>query len=287
MSGLSRRTRIGAAVLALLACCPGAGVAREDPRREAARTAFFEAERIRDEGGATSADAAVAKYEEALAAWSELGERSWQSACLNGMGLAFRAAKRRDRALESFERAVALAHAARDGRGEANVLLNYASLSAEMDRLQEAVDAFERAASLYRVDGDRIGEATACAGMRDIYIRLENGPMAADAQELVRHAVSKQFVPFADVPVMRLVPLLLPKPRYNEEARARKVQGSVVVQVVVGEDGSVIFARPLRGPQLLFGPAVEAAMGARFSPPLRDGAPTRARVTLSVSFTIR
>jgi len=60
--------------------------------------------------------------------------------------------------------------------------------------------------------------------------------------------------------------LELPKPAYPAIARAAHASGTVVVQVLIDEDGYVIAARAISGHPLLQAASVAAALEARFSP---------------------
>ncbi len=58
----------------------------------------------------------------------------------------------------------------------------------------------------------------------------------------------------------------LPVPRYPEIARNGRIQGVVLVQVLIDESGKVVSAQIVRGNPLLAGAAKQAAFLARFSP---------------------
>jgi len=68
------------------------------------------------------------------------------------------------------------------------------------------------------------------------------------------------------------------------EAPAGDANGVVLVAIMVDEQGSVIEARAVSGPQHLHAPAVAAARLARFSPTLLMGEPVRVTGTLSYNF---
>ena len=68
------------------------------------------------------------------------------------------------------------------------------------------------------------------------------------------------------------------------EVPAGEATGVVLVQVLVDEQGSVIDAKAVSGPQHLQVPAVNAARLARFQPTLLAGEPVRVSGTLSYSF---
>ena len=55
-------------------------------------------------------------------------------------------------------------------------------------------------------------------------------------------------------------------PLYPQKAKDKNIQGRVEVQLLVNEDGEVIFANPLSGPEELWAEAVKAAVAARFPP---------------------
>jgi periplasmic protein TonB len=62
------------------------------------------------------------------------------------------------------------------------------------------------------------------------------------------------------------------------------VSGTVVVEVTVDEEGSVLSARPLSGPPLLQDAAVAAAKGWRFKPTLLGGLPVKVIGTITFNF---
>jgi Gram-negative bacterial TonB protein C-terminal len=68
------------------------------------------------------------------------------------------------------------------------------------------------------------------------------------------------------------------------EAPAGDATGVVLVAVIIDEQGTVIEARAVSGPQNLHVPAVSAARLARFSPTLLMGEPVRVSGTLSYNF---
>jgi protein TonB len=75
--------------------------------------------------------------------------------------------------------------------------------------------------------------------------------------------------------------IYLPQP----DVPAGDAAGVVLVQVLVDEQGSVVDARPVSGPQHLQAPAVAAARLARFTPTLLMGEPVKVSGTLSYNFT--
>ena len=74
--------------------------------------------------------------------------------------------------------------------------------------------------------------------------------------------------------------IYMPQP----EVPSGEASGVVLVQVLIDEQGSVIDARPVSGPQHLQAAAVNAARLARFAPTLMMGEPVKVSGTLSYNF---
>jgi TonB family protein len=77
----------------------------------------------------------------------------------------------------------------------------------------------------------------------------------------------------------------LPQPPYPPTARQAHASGTVAVQVVVGEDGSVISAEAVSGHPLLRAASVTAAREAKFSPTKLSGVPVKVIGVLNYNFT--
>jgi len=78
--------------------------------------------------------------------------------------------------------------------------------------------------------------------------------------------------------------LSLPKPAYPPIAKQMKASGTVVIQVVVDEDGDVISARPVSGHPLLQAVALAAAHQAKFPPTKRGGKPVKVSGVIRYEF---
>ena len=76
-------------------------------------------------------------------------------------------------------------------------------------------------------------------------------------------------------------------PAYPPDAKKKRIQGTVVVELVVDENGIPARAHAVKGPQALRGTAVAYALGWRFEPVLRDGKPTPVRFQLTMPFRLR
>jgi protein TonB len=76
----------------------------------------------------------------------------------------------------------------------------------------------------------------------------------------------------------------LPKPAYPPIARQAHASGTVVVQVTIDENGSVVSAVAVSGHPLLRAVAAAAARGARFSPTKLSGQPVKVTGVITYNF---
>jgi TonB family protein len=73
-------------------------------------------------------------------------------------------------------------------------------------------------------------------------------------------------------------------PDYPAAARPEKIEGVVVLDVVIGRDGSVVSLHPLSGPDVLTNAAMDALRWWRFQPYQVDGRPVPVETTVAVEF---
>jgi TonB family protein len=77
------------------------------------------------------------------------------------------------------------------------------------------------------------------------------------------------------------------EPRFSDEARRAQIQGTVVLYVVVGEDGIPRDMKVLRSLEpSLDRNAIEAVQQWRFNPGLKDGKPVAVQATIEVNFRL-
>ena len=77
-----------------------------------------------------------------------------------------------------------------------------------------------------------------------------------------------------------------PQPPYPSEARTRRAQGQVRVQVVVDEKGNVISAKAISGHSLLHRACELTAMLAKFSPTIICGRPVKVKGVITYNFVL-
>jgi TonB family protein len=85
-------------------------------------------------------------------------------------------------------------------------------------------------------------------------------------------------------------PLRNLKPQYTPEAMQRKIQGTVLIEVLVNPDGTPANPRIIRSLDPEYGldnEAIRTVMQSRFNPGTRQGVPVPVRVTVEMTFTLR
>lgn len=98
---------------------------------------------------------------------------------------------------------------------------------------------------------------------------------------------AREGVFLASSGVMAAHLLSAPAPGYPKLASFARVEGSVIVQVVVSRTGNVEATRVLEGPHLLRGAAEHAIRRWRYRPYVVDGKPTDVATIVTVSFQLR
>jgi protein TonB len=80
------------------------------------------------------------------------------------------------------------------------------------------------------------------------------------------------------------------KPSYTAEAMRQKINGTVLLQGIVGVDGGFHNLQVVRSLDAVYGlddQALKAASQYRFAPGMKDGQPVPVAVTVEIAFTLR
>jgi protein TonB len=73
-------------------------------------------------------------------------------------------------------------------------------------------------------------------------------------------------------------------PLYPPLAKAARISGSVPIEIIIDEEGEVMFARSLGGHPLLKESALAAARGWKFKPTLLQGEPVKVIGMITFNF---
>jgi protein TonB len=87
-----------------------------------------------------------------------------------------------------------------------------------------------------------------------------------------------------DVEAAKLLHMV--RPIYPPFARQARIQGTVVLSAIIGEDGRVEMLRYVSGPALLVQAALDAVRLWRYAPTLLNGRPVAVETTITVVFTL-
>ena len=79
--------------------------------------------------------------------------------------------------------------------------------------------------------------------------------------------------------------IYLPKPEYPKEAKKVRASGTVVVEVLLDENGDVVSADAISGHEALRKTAQTAALSARFAPTYLSGQPVKVKCIINFNFT--
>jgi TonB family protein len=77
------------------------------------------------------------------------------------------------------------------------------------------------------------------------------------------------------------------EPLYPDPARRARVEGVVVLRVVIDKEGKVQSADVISGPTMLIDPAVEAVKQWRYLPWVQNGEPVKVNTTITVNFNLQ
>ena len=112
-------------------------------------------------------------------------------------------------------------------------------------------------------------------GWEELESDLETNEKAVDARD-----------PQVHVPADEMEKLVTHRvdPDYPAAARPERLRGVIVLDVVVGRDGSVVDVRALNGPEILAQAAISALRWWRFEPYRVDGQPVVVETTVAVEF---
>lgn len=77
-----------------------------------------------------------------------------------------------------------------------------------------------------------------------------------------------------------------PAPPYPALAKVASIQGTVVIEAVIDEQGNVINVRAVAGPPLLIPEALRTVMTWKYEPTYLDGVPTAVDMKVEVHFSM-
>jgi TonB family protein len=155
--------------------------------------------------------------------------------------------------------------------------LDLAKVYLDQKRYNEAEQALQRALALVQAERGLAGQPAA-----DARFMMGGGSASSPATSTSGLAPVRVGGDIREPKKIRDV-----KPVYPENALANKIQGIVILEAVIGLDGSVESARVLRSVPELDQAAADAVRQWQFTPTLLNGAPVPVIMTVTVNFTLQ
>ncbi len=113
---------------------------------------------------------------------------------------------------------------------------------------------------------------------------------AGNSSTLTNVLTAKASLPTLGAPVSQGISggklLLQVPPVYPQRERTKRIEGKVVLDALVNEDGSVASVKVVEGPQALAQSAIAAVKQWRYQPFLLDGAPVKKEMTITINFKL-
>lgn len=75
-------------------------------------------------------------------------------------------------------------------------------------------------------------------------------------------------------------------PLYPELARQSRIQGTVILNALIGEDGHIIKLEPISGPTELVPASMNAVQEWEYKPYISSGHPVEVQTEIQVNFTL-
>lgn len=109
------------------------------------------------------------------------------------------------------------------------------------------------------------------------------GAATSPAANLQQHA---RMIPIPTHPWRAAKLLRRVDPKYPPEAKAKGIQGTVCLHVLIGKDGHVKKLRVISGPRILVKAAENAVRQWVYEPALLNGMPVEVKTVITVVFTL-
>ncbi len=108
--------------------------------------------------GTESASQTLARAQEVLPLWRELGDQYWEAYTLNHIGNTYSVLRNYAKAIESFEQSLAIRRQINDRGGEGNTLNNLGNAHRLGGRNEKAIEYYKQALAIRQEIKDRVGE---------------------------------------------------------------------------------------------------------------------------------
>jgi CHAT domain-containing protein/Flp pilus assembly protein TadD len=139
-----------------------------------------QAEKLSEQGTAESRQQAIAKYEEALLIWRQIGDRSQEASTLLGIGTLYYSLNENQKALEYYQQALTIRRELKERTGEAIMLFSLGGAYSNLGETQQAVDSYKQALSLFQAHNQPTLAADTLSSLGGIYWKVGDTQKAID-----------------------------------------------------------------------------------------------------------
>ena len=146
------------------------------------------------------------------------------------------------------------------------------------------VRAMQNPVPVYQVEMNKAGEGARGFTGVFVFVHEDFRYVGWRAMGAVPNLLPKRIRVGGNVQASKMIHQVLPS--YPIGAKAKHVEGTVVLHVVINKDGSILEAQALLGPEELRKAAVDAVQQWRYQPTLLNGEPVQVDTTISVLFSL-
>ncbi len=170
----------------------------------------------------------------------------------------------------TYERMGELANAMADYKKAIELDENNEAAKANLKRLQDEIAKIEA----LKIEADEKAKADAAAAAAQ-----------KAAEERAAVVPAPEFLPVGTLTSSNAIRMAMPQ--YPAIAARSRIEGRVTVEVELNEKGDVVKADAISGPQMLRGPAEDAAKRSKFKPYNYNGTPTKAKGSIVYNFSLK
>jgi CHAT domain-containing protein/tetratricopeptide (TPR) repeat protein len=164
----------------------------QDGKRASARELLTQAQKLDEQGTVESKRQAIAKYQQAVKIWQEIGDRNLITTILQRIGSLYFQLGETKKAIESYNQALAIQVAEKDLIGQADTLNTIGRIYTELGEPQKALNSLNQALEIQRTRKDLVGQANNLTFIGAVYLSLGENQKALvflnQALELQRQA---------------------------------------------------------------------------------------------------
>ena len=217
---------------------PNAKNPEQQPAYTRGQQLLQQAEKLSEQGTAESRQQAIAKYEEALLIWRQLGTRSEEASTLLGIGTLYYSLNENQKALDYYQPALTIRRELKDRTGEAIMLFSLGGAYSNLGETQNALDSYKQALSLFQAQNQAALVADTLSSLGGIYFKSGETQASLDAynQALVIQRTQKNLAGQAEtLQALGRVYTSLGEPQqavesYNQALEIQKQEGNLAGQ---------------------------------------------------------